>query len=210
MTMIKQQSYFVIAAFLLLSSVANGFVTPSATSSTAKTSPIISSSSLKLGSFDEYSQTDPDQDLAYEDTLIGTTTDGNTNNVAMEGTFVTVAYKGQLMSNNRVFDEGQISFRLGDNRVIKGWDRGLIGMKVGGKRTLKIPPQLAYGDRGAGDVIPPNSHLQFDCELKSIANNAIEEKIAEASSMNPAKQFLYVFVAGSIIYDVLKYQMHVI
>lgn len=166
---------------------------------------IISSSSLKLGSFDEYSQTDPDQDLAYEDTLIGTT-DG----VAMEGKFVTVAYKGQLMSNMKVFDEGQISFRLGDNKVIKGWDRGLIGMKVGGKRILKIPPQLAYGDRGAGDVIPGGAHLQFDCELKGIANNAMEEKMAEASSMNPSKVFFYVFVAGSIIYDVLKYQMHVI
>ncbi|KAL7500728.1 hypothetical protein ACHAWT_008712 [Skeletonema menzelii] len=208
MTKMKQQSF--LLSFLLLSSVTNGFVTPSATTSTARqhliTSPIISSSSLQLGSFDEYSQTDPGQDLAYEDTLIGTASD----NVAMEGTFVTVAYKGQLMSNNKVFDEGQISFRLGNNQVIKGWDRGLIGMKVGGKRTLKIPPQLAYGDRGAGDVIPGGAHLQFECELKSIANNVIEEKMAEASSMNPAKQFLYVFVAGSIIYDVLKYQMHVI
>eukprot|EP00985_Skeletonema_marinoi_P022612 scaffold14535_cov198-Skeletonema_marinoi.AAC.1 len=157
----KQQIFLLT---LLLLSAANGFVTPSATSSTRQhviMQPIISSSSLKLGSFDEYSQTDPDQDLAYEDTLVGTT-DG----VAMEGKFVTVAYKGQLMSNKKVFDEGQISFRLGDNKVIKGWDRGLIGMKVGGKRVLKIPPQLAYGDRGAGDVIPGGAHLQFDCESK--------------------------------------------
>ena len=201
-----------LLSLLLLSAPTNGFVTPSATSTTRQhliTPSTISTSSLKLGSFEEYSLTDPDQDLAYEDTLIGTTDDTN-NKVAMEGTFVTVAYKGQLMSNNKVFDEGQISFRLGNNQVIKGWDRGLIGMKVGGKRTLKIPPQLAYGDRGAGDVIPGGAHLQFDCELKGIANNAIEEKMAEASSMNPAKQFFYVFVAGSIIYDVLKYQMHVI
>mmetsp|Transcript_3797 Transcript_3797/g.5833 ORF Transcript_3797/g.5833 Transcript_3797/m.5833 type:complete len:207 (+) Transcript_3797:64-684(+) len=206
MTTTMKQQIFLLP--LLLLSSANGFVTPSATSSTRQhviMQPIISSSSLKLGSFDEYSQTDPDQDLAYEDTLIGTT-DG----VAMEGKFVTVAYKGQLMSNNKVFDEGQISFRLGDNKVIKGWDRGLIGMKVGGKRILKIPPQLAYGDRGAGDVIPGGAHLQFDCELKGIASNAMEEKMAEASSMNPSKVFFYVFVAGSIIYDVLKYQMHVI
>lgn len=199
-----------LLSLLLLSSATNGFVTPSGTSTTRQhfIAPIISTSSLNLGSFDEYSLTDPDQDLAYEDTLIGTTDENN--KVAMEGTFVTVAYKGQLMSNNKVFDEGQISFRLGNNQVIKGWDRGLIGMKVGGKRTLKIPPQLAYGDRGAGDVIPGGAHLQFDCELKGIANNAIEEKMAQATSMNPAKQFFYVFVTGSIIYDVLKYQMHVI
>lgn len=159
---------------------------------------------LFLGSFDEYSQTYEDQDLAYEDISIGN------GDVAMEGKMVTVAYKGKLMSNNKQFDEGAISFRIGERKVITGWERGLVGMKVGGKRTLKIPPNLAYGDRGAGEVIPPNAHLQFECELKSMPDGAVEEKMAEMSSISPLKKLAAVFFTGSVIYDVLHYIMHVV
>ncbi len=59
-------------------------------------------------------------------------------------------------------------FVLGAGRVIKGWDEGVAGMKVGGKRTLVIPPQMGYGDRGAGAVIPPNATLLFDVELLEV------------------------------------------
>lgn len=98
---------------------------------------------------------------------------------AVVGKTVNVHYTGWLFDaaaedkKGEKFDSSHdranyFSFLLGSGRVIKGWDQGVQGMKVGGKRTLIIPPSMAYGAQGAGGVIPPNATLVFDVELISL------------------------------------------
>ncbi|MDP3092856.1 MAG: FKBP-type peptidyl-prolyl cis-trans isomerase [Nitrospira sp.] len=104
--------------------------------------------------------------LQYIDQVVGT---GDT---AKAGQTVSVHYTGWL-TNGKKFDSsvdrGQpFSFRLGVGQVIKGWDEGVQGMKIGGKRKLTIPSNLGYGARGAGGLIPPHATLVFDVELLGV------------------------------------------
>lgn len=91
---------------------------------------------------------------------------------ASPGDTVVVHYRGTLEDGSQFdasYDRGTpFSFPLGAGRVIKGWDEGVQGMQVGGKRKLVIPPDLGYGSRGAGGVIPPNATLIFDVELLEV------------------------------------------
>lgn len=91
-----------------------------------------------------------------------------TGATAVSGQKVTVNYTGWL-TNGKQFDSSigkrPFSFQLGAGQVIQGWDDGVAGMKVGGKRQLRIPPNLGYGSRGAAGVIPPNATLIFDVQL---------------------------------------------
>ncbi|WP_140634222.1 FKBP-type peptidyl-prolyl cis-trans isomerase [Methylibium rhizosphaerae] len=108
--------------------------------------------------------------LQYEDTKQGT---GAT---AQAGQQVTVHYTGWLYENGQAgakFDSSKdrndpFEFPLGAGMVIRGWDEGVQGMQVGGTRRLVIPPQLGYGARGAGGVIPPNATLLFEVELLAV------------------------------------------
>lgn len=93
---------------------------------------------------------------------------------AQSGNLVTVAYTGRL-ENGTVFDEGTISFNMGNRQVIQGWEEGLLGARIGEKRRLTIPPNLGYGCRDAGCFegtcdIPGNSVLIFDVEVLDVGN----------------------------------------
>ncbi|KNZ33006.1 MAG: peptidylprolyl isomerase [Methylibium sp. NZG] len=108
--------------------------------------------------------------LQYTDTVPGT------GAAAIAGQHVTVHYTGWLYNGGvkgAKFDSSKdrrdpFQFSLGAGMVIKGWDEGVLGMQVGGTRVLVIPPQLGYGARGAGGVIPPNATLMFEVELLGV------------------------------------------
>ncbi|AJR14147.1 FKBP-type peptidyl-prolyl cis-trans isomerase [Leptospira interrogans serovar Linhai str. 56609] len=106
------------------------------------------------------------EDLVIKEIRIGT------GKEAFSGSNVTVHYVGTL-TNGKKFDSSRdrkkpFTFNLGAGEVIKGWDRGVRGMKEGGIRKLTIPPELGYGSRGAGAAIPPNSTLIFEVELLKV------------------------------------------
>jgi len=106
------------------------------------------------------------ENLKVEDIQVGT------GDAALSGKRVTVNYSGTLVNGTKFdssYDRGvPFNFNLGAGEVIKGWDLGVVDMKVGGKRKLTIPPELGYGATGAGSAIPPNATLIFEVELLKV------------------------------------------
>ncbi|SDL39157.1 FKBP-type peptidyl-prolyl cis-trans isomerase [Tessaracoccus oleiagri] len=116
----------------------------------------------------EIPDTDAPADLQLDDLTVG---DGPE---AKPGQRVQVHYVGVAWSDKKQFDASYdrgepLTFVLGAGQVIQGWDQGIAGMKVGGRRRITIPPQLGYGQRGAGGVIKPNETLVFVCDLVGVA-----------------------------------------
>lgn len=113
-------------------------------------------------------------DLIKEDTLVGTGAECKT------GDKVKVHYTGRLLKTNYMFDSSvgktPFEFTLGKAEVIKGWDEGVVGMKVGGKRKLTIPSKLGYGENGSPPKIPGKATLVFDVELVEIVGAPTEAK----------------------------------
>lgn len=141
----RNQSMAALVVFFTLTTLSNGFAQETQKGKTMKTASGLEYEVLKEGTGDE----------------------------AKAGKKVTVHYTGWLKSNGKKFDSSvdrgePFVFGLGAGMVIKGWDEGVAGMKIGEKRKLTIPPDLGYGARGAGGVIPPNADLIFEVELLKI------------------------------------------
>jgi peptidylprolyl isomerase len=140
-------------------------------------------------------------------TLIKTDTQLGSGAEAQAGQTVIVHYTGWLYDEEAPDNKGEkfdssldrnepFDFPLGGGRVIKGWDEGVAGMKEGGHRTLIIPPELGYGPRGAGNLIPPNATLVFDVKLlKVIRTEMVDTRVGEGDEAQ-AEQYVTVHYTG--------------
>ena len=124
-------------------------------------------------------------DLIKEDVVVGTGAE------AKDGDKVSVNYTGRLLKTNSMFDTSvgkkPFDFTLGKGEVIKGWDLGVLGMKVGGKRKLTIPSKLGYGDSGSPPKIPAKATLVFDVELLSVGDAPVKDGAAKDKKVEKTK-----------------------
>jgi len=166
-----------VSAFAFIWACASGGgATPAPTTSASSTTPapITPASVSPVADGDiEHTQFSPSLDvnlakmmrrnsgLYVQDLAVGT------GSVAAQGRTAVVRYAGFLPSGKR-FDSGEITISIGAGKVIRAWDEGVLGMRVGGRRRLIAPPHLAYGSRGSPPTIPPNAVLVFDMELVQV------------------------------------------
>jgi hypothetical protein len=111
--------------------------------------------------------------LAWKDVTVGK------GESAEEGDVVTVSYVGKLFVSRKEFDKGPtLTFKIGGGKVMPGFEKGVVGIKEGGKRIIRIPPKLAYGEIGVRAKIPPNSDLEMEVEVAKIAKGPIAGNLA--------------------------------
>mmetsp|Transcript_27970 Transcript_27970/g.39391 ORF Transcript_27970/g.39391 Transcript_27970/m.39391 type:complete len:206 (+) Transcript_27970:159-776(+) len=155
----------------VLASTTSAFTAPGA-SHRIVTRRSMSDESETEDPFDTYAIGSRNQALAIRDVSVGS------GDVIQEGDLIQVEYNGKLMATNKQFDEGNFMLKFGEAyRVMPGWTEGIKGMRIGGTRTLKIPPNLAYGKRGAGDTIPPNSDLEFQITILEKKDGIVDDII---------------------------------
>jgi hypothetical protein len=121
--------------------------------------------------FDSYKE---GSEIAWRDTNMGE------GEPVAEGDVLTVAYTGYLWKTQKEFGKNEgLTFKLGGGNVMPGFDAGVKGIKEGGKRRLRVPPELAYGEKGAGNgKIPPNADLEFDIEVTKVARAGLGATVA--------------------------------
>ena len=187
-----------ISLLVLLALVVSACGTPAAPTAqptnpptkTATSQPAAPSSDAPQG------EVTTDSGLQYTDLVVGT---GET---PQTGAFVKVHYTGTLVDGTQFdssVDRGEpFVFQLGVGNVISGWDEGVGSMKVGGKRRLIIPPELGYGERGAGNVIPPNATLIFEVELLEILTVKIEDVVEGSGQAVEPGDTIVVHYTGTL------------
>ena len=175
--MVKHCSTIAVVATVLAARATTGFYHPIITASPPQNLLLLRETSsdgvedaTTTSSSDPFESYAPGSSLAYKETEAGT------GEPSANGDVLTVAYKGRLFSNFRQFDRGdKFIFKAGGGNVMPGFDQGLAGAKLGAKRTIRIPPELAYGVKGKGNIIPPNSDLEFDVEVVGIDRGVMGE-----------------------------------
>lgn len=126
--------------------------------------------------FDSYVPNDEQKTIAIRDTKIGTGyTVGEADNQLLQLKFTAKFVDGKFTATIKEMDVESMVFKTGEERCLPGLEEGIQGMKVGGMRKVKVPPNRGYGDKWYRGVVPPNSHLEFDVELLTIAQSAGEE-----------------------------------
>mmetsp|Transcript_72197 Transcript_72197/g.202629 ORF Transcript_72197/g.202629 Transcript_72197/m.202629 type:complete len:192 (+) Transcript_72197:83-658(+) len=162
---------FIIQASLFVLPCTAFQVVTSRTLSNRKLGRIFSTQDAAADPFDGY---EAGSEIAWRDTKVGT------GEIVEEGDVLTVAYTGYLWRNKEEFGKNEgLTFKLGGGNVMPGFDEGVRGIKEGGRRIIRVPPKLAYGDKGAGNgKIPPNSDLEFEVEVTSVARGPVAGTVA--------------------------------
>ena len=137
---------------------------------------VVDEDSTSSDPFDSYKATDEQKEVAIKDTSIGSGyTIGEEENQLLQIKFTSKFVDGKFSANIKEFDVPSMVFKTGEQRCLPGLEEGIQGMKVGGTRKVRVPPNRGYGDNWYRGVVPPNSHLEFDVELLKIAQSPGEE-----------------------------------